>query len=44
MFGVITRADGVELSACEICDNFTPVVWVDDEAECLYCVDAYGLV
>ena len=44
MFGIISRADGMDFSLCEICDNLTPVLWIDEEAECLYCVEAYGLV
>lgn len=41
MFGVITRGDGVEFKACELCDNLTPVHWLGEEPVCKYCFDAY---
>ena len=42
MFGIMTRADGVELQICEPCGNLTPVHWLEeDEAVCKYCFDAY---
>ena len=41
MFGIITRSDGLELQACEPCGNLTPIHWLDDEAVCKYCFDAY---
>lgn len=32
------------ISFCEICDNHTPQVWVDEAGEfgCQYCWEAYG--
>jgi hypothetical protein len=33
------------VKACEICDNLTPQIWVDEAGEfgCQICFDAYGV-
>ena len=41
MLEIITRGDGLELQACDVCDNLTPVHWLDGDAVCKYCYDAY---
>ena len=41
MSNVITRGDGVELSICEPCGNYTPVHYLDGDIVCKYCFDEY---
>ena len=35
----------VNVEFCEICDNYTPEIWIDEAGEngCQICFDAYGL-
>ena len=35
----------VNVEFCEICDNYTPEIWIDEAGEngCQYCFEAYGL-
>lgn len=39
---VKTQFIGFDFGMCEVCDNHTPRVEVDDEIGCLICYEAYG--